>query len=143
MKPQIGLRTHGGALALYGVLLVLPTLVLGFLQWHHIQTEAERELGEVPRDAEDAASRLRRALQEELDQLVTSETARPFEHYARYYSPDTPDGEFALLDSPLARSDSTSSRFRRVISSSGIVPPGRSTTGRARCGTPPGCSSFR
>lgn len=105
MKPQIGLRTHGGALALYGVLLVLPTLVLGFLQWHHIQTEAERELGEVPRDAEDAASRLRRALQEELDQLVTSETARPFEHYARYYSPDTPDGEFALLDSPLARSD--------------------------------------
>ena len=87
MKPQIGLRTHGGALALYGVLLVLPTLVLGFLQWHHIQTEAERELGEVPRDAEDAASRLRRALQEELDRLVAGETARPFEHYARFADP--------------------------------------------------------
>jgi hypothetical protein len=41
------------------------------------------------------------------------------------------------------RSDSTSSRFRRVISSSGITPPARSTTGRARCGTPAGCISFR
>ena len=41
------------------------------------------------------------------------------------------------------RSDSTNSRFRRVISSSGMTPPGRSTTGRARCGNPPGCSSRR
>ena len=47
------------------------------------------------------------------------------------------------LVSLLARSDSTSSRFRRVISSSGIVPPGRSMLGRARCGSPPGCSSRR
>lgn len=103
MKPQLGLRTHGAALALYAVLLVLPTAVLGFLQWHHIWNEHLRELGEVPRDAEDAGQRLRRALQEELDRLVAQESARPFEHYARYYSPDTPDGEFALLDSPLVR----------------------------------------
>ena len=39
------------------------------------------------------------------------------------------------------RRDSTSSRLRRVISSSGIAPPGRSMIGRARCGTPLGCRS--
>lgn len=105
MKPQLGLRTHGAALALYAVLLVLPTAVLGFLQWHHIWSEHLRELGEVPRDAEDAGQRLRRALQEELERLVAQEGTRPFEHYARYYSPDTPDGEFALLDSPLVRTE--------------------------------------
>ncbi len=41
------------------------------------------------------------------------------------------------------RSDSTSSRLRRVISSSGIAEPGRSTMGRARWGTPPGWRSRR
>ena len=39
------------------------------------------------------------------------------------------------------RSDSVSSRLRRVISSNGMTPPGRSITGRARCGTPEGWSS--
>ena len=51
--------------------------------------------------------------------------------------------ESSVPSAPPPRSDSTSSRLRRVISSSGITPPGRSTIGRASCGSPPGCSSRR
>ena len=42
-----------------------------------------------------------------------------------------------------ARSGSTSSRFRRVISSSQRNASLRRTVGRARCGSPDGCSSVR
>ena len=90
------------AFALYAVLLVLPTLVLGFLQWHHIWREHRAELEEIPHRAEDAALRFRKTLQGSLDKLIESERSRPFEHYARYYSPDSPAGEFTLLESPLS-----------------------------------------
>lgn len=101
MPQPSTLRTQRTALSLYAVLLVLPTLVLGFLQWHHIVRERDNELAEVPRDAEDAALRFRKVIQEELDKLIASESKRPLEHYNRYYLPDTASGDFTLLQSPL------------------------------------------
>jgi signal transduction histidine kinase len=85
------------------VLLVLPTLVLGYLQWHHIVREKENELAEVPRDAEDAALRLRKLVQEELDKLIASESQRPIEQYNRYYISEVADGGSFLQDTPLVQ----------------------------------------
>ena len=47
-----------------------------------------------------------------------------------------------MLPAPSSRKGSTSSRLRRVIASSGIVPPDRNTVGRVICGRPFGCSSL-
>lgn len=99
---MVQLRTQRTALALYGVLLVLPTLVLGFLQWHQIVQDKDAELAAVPREAEDAARRFRGTLDARLWGLVESEQARPFEHYADFFCPETAAaGELPLLPSPL------------------------------------------
>lgn len=96
------LRTRRGALALYAVLLVLPTVALGLLQWRHIEQEHADELASVPRDAEDAARRFRSALGEQLDELLRAEGQRGVEQYANYYCPDsTPQGEVTLLPTQL------------------------------------------
>ncbi len=96
------LRTRRGALALYAVLLVLPTVALGLLQWRHIEQEYSDELASVPRDAEDAARRFRAALGEQLAALLAAEGQRGVEQYANYYCPDsTPQGEVTLLPTQL------------------------------------------
>jgi signal transduction histidine kinase len=94
-------HTPRTALSLYAVLLVLPTIVLGYLQWHHLVRERDNELSEVPHDAEDAALRFRKVVQEELDKLIAFESRRPLEHYSRYYQPDAKGGDSTLLESPL------------------------------------------
>ena len=87
---MVQLRTQRTALALYSVLLVLPTLVLGFLQWHDIV---------LKRDAENAASRFREVLQDRLDKLIDAEQVRPFWQYAFWYLPES--SPTTLLASPL------------------------------------------
>ena len=77
---MVQLRTHRTALILYGVLLVLPTLVLGGLQWNQIVREKNEELAAVPRAADDAARRLRDTLHDRLVTLLEGEEARPFQH---------------------------------------------------------------
>jgi hypothetical protein len=99
----VQLRTQRTALALYAVLLVLPTLVLGFLQWHHIVSEKREDLLQVPYVAEDEALRFRTTMQEELDKLIAAEGQRSWDHYSPYYCPSTADGEFAMLETPLRR----------------------------------------
>ncbi len=95
-------RTHRSALALYAVLLVLPTLALGLLQWRHIAREHEDELASVPQDADDAARRFREVLRAELDVLLQNESQRGVEQYANYYCPDsTPEGKVTLLPTQL------------------------------------------
>jgi signal transduction histidine kinase len=100
----VQLRTQRTALVLYGVLLILPTLVLGGLQWNQIVQDKKSELGAVPRAADDAARRLRDTLHAELSKLLESEQLRPFKQFARLYYPgpaaDAPDEP---LDSPLLR----------------------------------------
>jgi len=80
-------RTQRTALVLYGVLLVLPTLVLGGLQWNQIVQDKQSELDAVPRAADDAARRLRDTLRAEVLKLLESEEARPFQQFARLYYP--------------------------------------------------------
>lgn len=81
---------------------MLPTLVLGFLQWHQIVLDKEAEMAAVPRDAEDAARRFRGTLDARLWSLIQAEQARPFQHYAEFFCPETAaDDELPLLPSPL------------------------------------------
>ena len=102
--PLVQLRTERTALALYGVLLVLPTIVLGGLQWHQIVQEKQDELAAVPRTAEDGARRFKEMAVDVVERLLADESQRPFHHYAAFYCPETAAGdEVPLLPSPLVR----------------------------------------
>src|SRR6185295_13395523 len=68
--PLVQLRTQRTALTLYGVLLVLPTLVLGGLQWRQLEREYALESSDVPHKAEDAAFRFRQEIANQLDLLL-------------------------------------------------------------------------
>jgi signal transduction histidine kinase len=84
--------------------LVLPTLVLGGLQWHQIVQDKEDELAAVPRTAEDAARRFRDVAVGRVGALIDAEDERPFQHYGTYFCPDSAgDDEFPLLPPPLVR----------------------------------------
>ncbi len=97
-------RTRRSALALYTVLLVLPTLVLGGLSWRQIEREHRAELAQVPFRAEDAAARLLAAIQSRLDQLLAAENERGFYEYADLLTAEEPRGQsLSLMASPLRK----------------------------------------
>jgi signal transduction histidine kinase len=99
----VQLRTERAAFILYGVLLVLPTVVLGWLQWRAIVREKESELADLPRKSADAAERFRAVMRQRLEELVASEQQRGVDQYAWYYCPEsTPEGELTLLPTPLS-----------------------------------------
>lgn len=99
---MVQLRTQRTALVLYGVLLVLPTLVLGGLQWNQIVQDKIDELAAVPREADDAARRLHATVYQRLYQLVLSEEERPFQVYGQFYYPPSADAtEEGLPPSPV------------------------------------------
>ena len=101
---MVQLKEKRTAFVLYSVLLVLPTLVLGGLQWRQLVQDHEEELAAVPRNAEDAARRLSDAIHDRVRLLLESEGRRPFYHYGALYSPTEAVGdELALLASPLDR----------------------------------------
>ncbi|MBL8859044.1 MAG: HAMP domain-containing histidine kinase [Planctomycetes bacterium] len=128
---QLTLGTKRTALALYGVLLVLPTLVLGGLHWRQLVIDHETMLAVVPSDAQDATRRLRDAIKSSLKELVEREEARPFYEYrAAYFPPGNIGGEVNFLPSPLkvgptprgilgwfsyTAGDTTTGRLPRVI----------------------------
>lgn len=100
---MVQLTTRNTALVLYGVLLVLPTLVLGGLHWHQLRSDHEAALAAVPGDAADAARRLTEAMKRRLSDLVEREEVRPFYHYKKsYFPPGTIGAELAFVPSPLA-----------------------------------------
>jgi signal transduction histidine kinase len=83
-------------------LLVLPTLVLGGLQWHQIVQEKQDELAAVPRTAEDGARRFQEMATGVVQRLIADESRRPFHDYAAFYCPDGALGDdVPLLPSPL------------------------------------------
>ncbi len=101
---MVQLRTQRTALVLYGVLLVLPTTVLGGLQWLQIARDKDDELAAVPRTADAASGRLSGELVARVEQLIRHEEARPFQHYGSSFCPDDAgDDEIPLLPSPLVR----------------------------------------
>jgi signal transduction histidine kinase len=100
----VQLKAHKTAPALYALLLVLPTVVLGWLQWHQIDTEYERELANLPDEADDAARRLRDELRDRLGRLLRDEDARAFHQYGTRYCPDESCTTSVLMvPSPLVR----------------------------------------
>ena len=78
---MVQLKTQRTALILYGVLLVLPTLVLGGLQWNQLLSDYASEHQAVPQKAEEASGRLRYAILNQVDRLIETEARRPFTVY--------------------------------------------------------------
>ena len=104
--PSAGMSlvTRNTALVLYGVLLVLPTLVLGGLHWYQLVREHQVEVAAVPTETNDAARRLSDALERRLADLLERESQRPFYHYKRaYFPPGTAGTDLAFVPSPLVR----------------------------------------
>ena len=101
---MVQLNTQRTALVLYGVLLVLPTVVLGGLQWHQIVQEKEDELSAVPRTVDDGARRFSDVAVEAVDRLLAEEGERSFQHYAEFYCPEGAGrDDVPLLPSPLVK----------------------------------------
>lgn len=99
---MVQLRTKRTELILYGVLLVLPTLVLAGLHWHQLLSDHRSQLEDVPRETVDAAWRLRDAMVLRVDELIERENQRPFYHYKEAYFPEGTIGtELAFVPSPL------------------------------------------
>ncbi len=104
-------RTGGKrlALALYVLLLVLPTGVLGGLHWHQLTVDHRALVAAVPGDASDAARRLQDALVGRVHQLVAREDQRAFFEYRQsFFPPGTIGAELAFVPSPLVAGASPS-----------------------------------
>ncbi|MBI5363659.1 MAG: HAMP domain-containing histidine kinase [Planctomycetes bacterium] len=100
---MVQLGTRRTALVLYGVLLVLPTLVLGGLHWRQLALDHTTQLEAVPRGVADAARRLSVALLDEVNALLESESRRvPFEYRRRYFPPAPLLGSIGFYTSPLS-----------------------------------------
>ncbi len=91
------------ALALYVLLLVLPTVVLGGLLWNQLERDHETAVASVPADASHATRRLQEALVQRVEEVVREEDKRSFlEFRPAYFPPDTIGAEIAYVPSPLA-----------------------------------------
>jgi signal transduction histidine kinase len=102
-SPTGNLVTKRTALVLYGVLLVLPTIVLGGLLWRQLLVDHRAQMQAVPIDVQDAARRLADALEKRVSDLVEREDQRPFYLYKdRYFAPGTIGADLAFTPSPLA-----------------------------------------
>jgi signal transduction histidine kinase len=85
------------ALFLYGALLVLPTLIFGWLYWSELQKDFERDRKAIPEKALDDARRVAAGMNERLERLLEGEAERPFTHYAPLISPEDVMGDDLVL----------------------------------------------
>jgi signal transduction histidine kinase len=96
------LNSRNAAFAAYGVLLVLPTLVFGWLYWRVLVRDYEEQLAAAPSEASQTAELLVEGMRERLQLLVEEEARRAFSEYARFLSPDDTFGdELAVQPTPL------------------------------------------
>jgi signal transduction histidine kinase len=96
--------TSRRALVLYGALLVLPTLIFGWLYWSELQKDFDRDRAAIPEKALEDARKIVAGMNERVARLIESESQRPFTDYAAEVLPDEVRGdEFALLRTPLER----------------------------------------
>jgi signal transduction histidine kinase len=98
------IKSRNAAFAAYGVLLVLPTLVFGWLYWRTLVRDYEAQLAEAPNEAHETAALLVERMQERLGVLLDQEARRPFSHYAKLFTPaDTLGDDLAVQPSPLTK----------------------------------------
>jgi signal transduction histidine kinase len=100
---QLRVRTRRATLGIYGVLLVVPTLVFGFLYWKELRHDYELRLADVPINARGDADRIALGMRSRLDELLKTERERAFYEYANVLSPplDAQGSELPLTPSPL------------------------------------------
>jgi len=99
----VQLVTRRSALVLYGVLLVLPTVVFGGLLWFQLEKDHRTQMAAIPGDTTDAARRLSDAIEQRIEDFLERENQRPFYAYKRlYFQPGTIGTDLALSPSPLA-----------------------------------------
>ena len=110
---MVQLRRRRTAFALYTLLLVLPTLVLGGLLWHQVYGEHRESLDNVPVRAEDAARRLLAAIESRLNALLESESGRSFHEYGSILSSQDALSDDLALDDDLALGTSPLERIGR------------------------------
>ena len=67
---------------LYGILLVLPTVVLGGLHWHQLWLDYQHALSNLPADAANAADRLVEQIRGPLRERLERAQALPFDEFA-------------------------------------------------------------
>jgi len=97
------LKDFGVGLPLYGVLLVLPALLLMVLQGYGLYKAYQSENEALPLRVENNRYRLARGLHERFTSFIDSEEARPYFEYAEVWAPSVPSpDEFVLLATPLA-----------------------------------------
>ncbi|MFT7541935.1 MAG: two-component system phosphate regulon sensor histidine kinase PhoR [Gammaproteobacteria bacterium] len=95
-------QTTRYALITYGVVLVLPTIIMGLLYWGQLQREHDSRLAAIPEEAQDAARRVMERLQGVVEQLLGDEDDRPFYEYAvEYASVDSASESLTVVASPL------------------------------------------
>ncbi len=100
MAQQVG--NNRTALALYSLLLILPTFVLGGLNWRGLRAEQELELAEVPALTEAGTRSLVQGIQRRLNDLLESESDRAFTEFQQHHYPeDLISADIALVPSPL------------------------------------------
>ncbi|MFN0007979.1 MAG: sensor histidine kinase [Planctomycetota bacterium] len=100
---MVQLVTRRSALFLYGVLLVLPTVVFGGLLWLQLEKDYRTQMAAIPGDTNDAARRLSDAIEQRFEDFLERENQRPFYAYKRlYFQPGTIGTDLALSPSPLA-----------------------------------------
>jgi signal transduction histidine kinase len=98
------LNSRNAAFAAYGVLLVLPTLVFGWLYWKVLVRDYEEQLAAAPGEASETAERLVEGMRERLQTLIDREAKRPFYQYSRFYASDDDLGDkVTVRQSPLLR----------------------------------------
>ena len=89
------------SLILYGALLVLPTLIFGWLYWSELQKDFDDERQAIPEKAIDDARKIVARMSERLDGLIENESKRPFTHYAPLVSADVMGDDLVPLTTPL------------------------------------------
>lgn len=98
------LKKKRTALALYSILLVLPTFVLGGLHWRQLANEQALELAEVPLVAEASKGRLIEGIGDRLEALLRRENERHFNEYQRKVYPEVLVGpKLAVIPSELVQ----------------------------------------
>lgn len=99
---MVQLRTQRTAITLFSLLLILPTLVLGGLQWRVLEKEYAADVRLLPDQARGLAQRMKNAMTERLAVILEDENERPFDQYASFIVVQEAGGlPGALLPTPL------------------------------------------